>query len=63
MAILSMRLRLARAEDIILDVARTLQQMRGATRDEQLWALAQIEGGVRAPLYDVTYHAMARLSA
>jgi radical SAM family uncharacterized protein len=44
-------------EDVILDVARLLQQMRGATRDEQLRALAQIEGIYVPRFYDVTYHA------
>ena len=44
-------------EDVILDVARTLQQMRGCSRDEQLRALAQIEGMYVPRFYDVTYHA------
>ncbi len=44
-------------EDVILDVARTLQQMRGATRDEQLRAVARIEGIYAPRFYDVTYHA------
>jgi radical SAM family uncharacterized protein len=44
-------------EDLILDVARTLQTMRGASRDEQLRALAQIEGVYVPRFYDVTYHA------
>lgn len=44
-------------EDIILDVAQRLQAMRGATREEQLLALAQIEGVYVPRLYDVSYHA------
>ncbi len=43
-------------EDVILDVARTLQQMRGCSRDEQLRALAQIEGVYVPRFYDVGYH-------
>ena len=44
-------------EDVILDVSRTLQQTRGATRDEQLQAVAQIEGMYVPRFYDVSYHA------
>lgn len=43
-------------EDIILDVARTLQQLRDRSRDEQLRALAQIEGIYVPRFYDVAYH-------
>ncbi len=43
-------------EDIILDVSRTLQSMRGASRAEQLHALAHIEGVYVPRFYDVSYH-------
>jgi radical SAM family uncharacterized protein len=44
-------------EDIILDVSRTLQHMRGESREAQLRALAQIEGVYVPRFYDVSYHA------
>lgn len=43
-------------EEIIVEVARTLQAMRGATRDEQLRALAKIQGMYVPRFYDVTYN-------
>ncbi|GAB4508666.1 MAG: TIGR03960 family B12-binding radical SAM protein [Anaerolineae bacterium] len=44
-------------EEIIVEVARTLQQMRGATRDEQLRAIARIQGMYVPAFYDVRYNA------
>ncbi|MCD4685709.1 MAG: TIGR03960 family B12-binding radical SAM protein [Anaerolineae bacterium] len=44
-------------EEIILEVARALQAMPGASREEQLCALAQIEGLYVPRFYDVRYHA------
>jgi radical SAM superfamily enzyme YgiQ (UPF0313 family) len=50
-------------EDIILDVSRTLQQMRGESRAAQLRALAQIEGIYVPRFYDVSYNADGTLSS
>jgi radical SAM family uncharacterized protein len=50
-------------EEIILDIAQTLQKRRGGSRDEQLRALAQIEGVYVPRFYDVTYHADGTLAA
>ncbi len=44
-------------EEIIVEVARTLQQMQGATRLEQLKAIAKIQGMYVPRFYDVTYNA------
>jgi radical SAM family uncharacterized protein len=43
-------------EEIILEVSRTLQQTRDQSREDQLRALAHIEGIYVPRLYDVTYH-------
>jgi radical SAM family uncharacterized protein len=43
-------------EEIILDIARSLQRTRGQSREEQLRALARIEGVYVPRFYDVTYH-------
>src|SRR5690606_10661233 len=43
-------------EEAILDVARTLQAMRGAPREAQMRALAAIEGVYVPRFYDVRYH-------
>ena len=43
-------------EEIIVEIARTIQQMRGATRDEQLRAIAKIQGMYVPRFYDVTYN-------
>lgn len=43
-------------EEIIVEVSRKLQSMRGATRDEQLRAIAGIQGMYVPRFYDVTYH-------
>lgn len=43
-------------EEAILDIARCLQRLRGASRDEQLRALAAIEGVYVPRFYDVDYH-------
>ncbi|PJF40427.1 MAG: TIGR03960 family B12-binding radical SAM protein [Chloroflexi bacterium] len=43
-------------EEIIVEIARTLQQMRGATRHEQLVALAKIQGVYVPRFYEVDYH-------
>ncbi len=44
-------------EEVILDVSRTLQSMQGATREEQLRALAGIEGVYVPRFYEATYRA------
>ena len=44
-------------EEVILDVSRTLQAMRGATREEQLHALAGIEGVYVPRFYEAAYRA------
>lgn len=43
-------------EEIIVEVSRTLQQMRGATRLEQLHAIAKIQGMYVPRFYEVTYN-------
>ncbi len=43
-------------EEIIVEVARTIQQMRGAGRDAQLRAIAGIQGMYVPRFYDTTYH-------
>ncbi|WP_238626140.1 TIGR03960 family B12-binding radical SAM protein [Aggregatilinea lenta] len=43
-------------EDAILDIAQTLKAMRGATRNEQMHALAQIEGVYVPRFYNAAYH-------
>ena len=43
-------------EEIIVEVARTIQNMRGATRDTQLQAIARIQGMYVPRFYDVAYH-------
>ena len=43
-------------EEAIIDIARAIQQMRGAPRDAQLRALAEIEGVYVPRFYDVRYH-------
>lgn len=43
-------------EEIIVEVARTLQTMRGAHRLEQLRAIARIQGMYVPAFYDVTYN-------
>ncbi|HEX2908248.1 MAG TPA: TIGR03960 family B12-binding radical SAM protein [Phototrophicaceae bacterium] len=43
-------------EEIAIEVARTLQTLRGQSRDEQLRALARIQGIYVPRFYDVTYH-------
>lgn len=50
-------------EDTILDVSRTLQSMRDASRSEQLRALAQIEGVYVPRFYDVSYNADGTVAA
>ncbi len=42
-------------EEIITEVARTLQAMRGASRDEQLHALVKIQGIYVPRFYETTY--------
>lgn len=44
-------------EDVILEIARTLQALRGQPRETQLRALAQLEGVYVPRFYDVDYHA------
>ncbi|MEQ8677626.1 MAG: TIGR03960 family B12-binding radical SAM protein [Aggregatilineales bacterium] len=44
-------------EEIIVEVARTLQKMRDASRLEQLKAVARIQGMYVPRFYDVTYNA------
>ncbi|MCL4252672.1 MAG: TIGR03960 family B12-binding radical SAM protein [Anaerolineae bacterium] len=43
-------------EEIIVEVAETLKNMRGASRYEQLEAIAKIQGMYIPRFYDVTYH-------
>ncbi|MCB9461578.1 MAG: TIGR03960 family B12-binding radical SAM protein [Anaerolineaceae bacterium] len=43
-------------EEIIVEVARLLQRMRGASRDEQLREVAKIQGMYVPRFYDVSYH-------
>jgi radical SAM family uncharacterized protein len=50
-------------EEIILDVSRTLQAMRGQPREQQLLALARIEGVYVPRFYDVTYHPDGRVAS
>lgn len=44
-------------EEIIVEVARTLQMMRGQSRFDQLRAIARIQGMYVPRFYDVGYHA------
>ncbi|MBL8153413.1 MAG: TIGR03960 family B12-binding radical SAM protein [Anaerolineae bacterium] len=44
-------------EEIIVEVARTLQMMRGQSRFDQLRAIARIQGMYVPSFYDVRYHA------
>ncbi len=44
-------------EEVILEISRTLQQLRACSRDEQLRALARIDGVYVPRFYDVAYHA------
>ncbi len=44
-------------EEIIVEVARVLQSLRGHSREEQLRAVARIQGMYVPRFYDVTYHA------
>ena len=44
-------------EEVILDIARTVQAMRGQPREALLRALAQIQGVYVPRFYDVDYHA------
>ena len=44
-------------EEIIVEIARTMQSMRGETRENQLRALARIQGLYIPRFYDVEYHA------
>jgi radical SAM family uncharacterized protein len=50
-------------EEIIVEIARTLQGMRGSTRTAQLKALAGIQGVYVPRFYDVTYHADGTVAA
>jgi len=43
-------------EEIIVEVARTVQAMRGASRHDQLLAIARIQGMYVPRFYDVAYH-------
>ena len=43
-------------EEIVVEVARTLQKMRGASRHDQLRAITHIQGMYVPRFYDVTYH-------
>jgi radical SAM family uncharacterized protein len=43
-------------EEIIVEIARTLQKMRGTSRNEQLKAIARIQGMYVPRFYDVEYH-------
>ncbi len=50
-------------EEMILDICRTLRDMRGSSRQEQLRALARIEGVYVPRFDDVTYHADGTVAA
>ncbi len=50
-------------EEMILDICRTLRDMRGSSRQEQLRALARIEGVYVPRFYDVSYHADGTVAA
>ena len=50
-------------EEVILDLVRTYQQVRTATREEQLRALARIPGVYVPRFYDVRYHADGTVAA
>ncbi len=50
-------------EEIILEISRTLQSLRGQPREAQLHALAQLEGVYVPRFYDVTYHADGTINA
>src|SRR5690606_33421858 len=49
-------LAIGEGEEVVLGGSRTLQKMRGASREEQLLALAEIEGVYVPRFYDVQYH-------
>jgi radical SAM family uncharacterized protein len=50
-------------EEILLEIARTLQTMRGSSRHEQLRAISRIQGVYVPRSYDVTYHADGTVAA
>jgi radical SAM family uncharacterized protein len=50
-------------EEMILEICQTLRDMRGSSREEQLRALAHIEGVYVPRFYDVTYHADGTVAA
>src|SRR5690606_8305550 len=50
-------------EEIIVEVARLLGQMRGATREAQLREVAKIQGMYVPRFYDVTYNADGTVQA
>ncbi len=50
-------------EEMILEVCRTLRDMRGSSRQEQLRALARIEGVYVPRFYEVSYHADGTVAA
>ncbi len=50
-------------EEIIVEVANTLRMMRGASRMEQLEAVARIQGMYVPRFYDVTYNADGTIHA
>jgi radical SAM family uncharacterized protein len=43
-------------EEIIVEIARAMQKLRGASRDEQLRAIARIQGMYVPRFYNVTYN-------
>ncbi|GAB4413188.1 MAG: TIGR03960 family B12-binding radical SAM protein [Anaerolineae bacterium] len=50
-------------EEMILEICQTLRDMRGSSREQQLRALARIEGVYVPRFYDVTYHADGTVAA
>jgi radical SAM family uncharacterized protein len=50
-------------EEVLLEIARTLQTMRDSTRHEQLRAVARIQGVYVPRFYDVTYQADGTVAA
>ncbi len=50
-------------EDVAVELVRACQEVRGESREAQLWALACIPGVYVPRFYDVSYHADGTISA
>ncbi len=50
-------------EEAVVDVVRAVERTRGRSREEQLAALAQVDGVYVPRFYDVSYHADGTLAA